>query len=189
MVEIALAIAVVGIGVTGVMSLFPIGFNALRDAMAESYSADTVEEFMGYVSMAVKNDWANYISTADNAGKFKSYSLASGLYDADTNHETQAWVEAYPNGGIYTTSLGDDIFGIWQKTGSYTDFQAHVKIWKGPITKLNIAGRTIDFSDPDMSALRYELGTTIYAEISWPLVKPYSKREKRVYYKELFKPQ
>ncbi|HRU02447.1 MAG TPA: hypothetical protein P5239_12180, partial [Victivallales bacterium] len=63
MVEIALALAVIGIGIAGVMALFPVGFNSVRDAMAENYSADIAEEFLAQISRECKNDWDTWVWT------------------------------------------------------------------------------------------------------------------------------
>ena len=182
MVEIALALAVIGIGIAGVMSLFPVGFNSIRDAMAESYGADMAEEFLAQISQECKRDWTTWINTADNNGIIQN--PAQTDMSSDWNSVTEG---AQLIGDIYYTSK-QDVFLIKRKTGNIVDFEAHIQIYKSPITNLNVAGQNVDFSDGSMSAYRYEYGAIIYATISWPASKPYDAREKRVYCKEIFKP-
>jgi len=212
MVEIALALAVVGIGIAGVMALFPVGFNSIRDAMAESYGADITEEFMSQISRTCKADWTTWVwtgnyDTGSSAGKIptsKSYTGDTGnTSDIDKDdpggnasidwcHDNEAI-----NGNIYFDEdsaddggLPDDfkVFKIVRKTGNIVDFEAAVRVWMKPIENLNVAGQDVDFNDIGPAGGTYYYGMVLYAEISWPYSKPYSKREKRTYCKEIFRP-
>lgn len=182
MAEIALALAVVGIGIAGVMALFPVGFNSIRDAMAESYGADMAEEFLAQISQTCKGDWTTWINTEDKNGKIQK--PAQTNMSTDWNSVTKG---AQLIGDIYETNK-PDVFLIERKTGNIVDFEAHIQISKAPISNLNVAGQSIDFSKIDDTALIYKYGAVLYVTVSWPVSKPYSKRETRVYCKEVFRP-
>lgn len=49
MIEILLALAVIAIGMTSVLGLFPVGLNASRNAVAENCSADIADQMVTYL--------------------------------------------------------------------------------------------------------------------------------------------
>lgn len=59
LIEITLAIAVVGIGVAAVMALLVPALNASKDSLADTYTADVVNTFMTYVRGELTRDWTN----------------------------------------------------------------------------------------------------------------------------------
>ena len=65
LIEITLAIAVVGIGVAAVMALLVPALNASKDSLADTYTADVVNTFMTYVRGELTRDWTN-ISNFNN---------------------------------------------------------------------------------------------------------------------------
>ena len=208
LVEVALAIGVAGIGIAGVMALFPVGLNASRDAMAENYCGDAAEQLMSYISAYCKASNANWNSTIYSVGDGPPNYIPSGAgtlplevskspsYTTDLLEQAATWCTAI-DGSIYcvgtgTTPANFQLFKIVRKSGNYEDFAAAVRLWKGPITKLQAemvaagAAATPTVVVPAGGSYRY--GTALYAEVSWPMSKPYSKREKRYFYKEIFNP-
>jgi type II secretory pathway pseudopilin PulG len=188
MIELTLAIAVVGIGMVGIMALFPVGVNASRDAVGDNYAADSVEQMLTYIATACQdtpatlNNWTTYVGTVATDGRIKEYAYASQLYDDNITVPTTR----ISNTNIFTTTLGNDIYGIKQPATGNADFTAHVKLWKAKIENMTIAGSTI----PELPYynVTHNIGAArIYAEVSWPVEKPYSKRTKRTYSLELFK--
>ena len=63
MVEIALATAVIAIGISSILVLFPIGINATRAAMEENCYSDAVETVSAFVRtkfyVAWSGNWNN----------------------------------------------------------------------------------------------------------------------------------
>ena len=57
MVEIALAIAIIAIGLSAVLVLFPVGINATRSAMDENSSADVSEYVANFVRGKCLSHW------------------------------------------------------------------------------------------------------------------------------------
>jgi type II secretory pathway pseudopilin PulG len=97
MIEVTLAIAIVGLGIAGIMSLFPVGLNATRDAVGDNYAADSAEDFLNYISQAAQADWT--IITGGGLTTSKATDRGSSKWntddwdhdkDGDSNEDTDA---------------------------------------------------------------------------------------------------
>jgi len=206
LVEVALAIAVAGIGIAGGMALFPVGMNASRDAMAENYCGDTAEQLMSYISAYCKNDWAGTIWNGAPVASIPDIRQLEDPgndwgNDSDRDKDEPSgntaldWcipADADALGGIYFNDtdgnhLPDDlsIFKIVRKSGDYEDFAAAVRLWKKPINNFD---KVVAAGGPLVVGASYKYGAALYAEVSWPISKPYSKRDKMYFYKEIFNP-
>lgn len=58
MVEIALALAILAIGMSSILVLFPVGINANKSAIADNNLADIGEYLMGYLRAGCAAEWA-----------------------------------------------------------------------------------------------------------------------------------
>lgn len=196
-VEIALALAIVGIGIAGIMSLFPVGLNASRDAVGDTYAPDIAEQIFGYVQMGCANDTRPDWTTGSATSPGMTFVTDANLPQT----KPLATASEAPTTQIAGTNLwsttAPGVFCVIQKTGvapnpEITDFSAVIRIWKNyfkttvngitnvecSIRQLNIEGSNLDIP------LKY--GVAVYLEISWPAEKPYEFREKRNYAIELF---
>ena len=64
MVEIALATAIIAIGISSILVLFPIGINATRAAMDENYYLDAAEVAACFVRSRYLKEWRSKADTA-----------------------------------------------------------------------------------------------------------------------------
>lgn len=185
MIELTLAIAVVGIGMVSIMSLFPVGVNASRDAVGDNYAADSVEQILVYIAAECQRDWTSYISTSGILGNITDNAPPI----PDTATSTSAWPSPIVGTNLFTpvNALGANIYGIQQPAFGNPDFTAHIRIWKAQITNMTIAGNPVTIPYYQVAGSNIIGAARIYAEVSWPVEKPYSKRTKRVYALELFK--
>lgn len=69
-VEVALALAVVGLGMASILALFPVGLSASRNAIGNNCSADVAEEFMGYIKSFAEASTSNYDNLFVNSTAF-----------------------------------------------------------------------------------------------------------------------
>jgi len=190
-VEVALALAIVGIGVAGIMALFPVALNASRDAIGDNNAPDVAEQMLTYIQARANADtdmdWASGGNNVIGAlSTLKPWDTASKT--GEVNFETASQIAGT---NIYTSS-DKGVFGILQKTTTtdgttkkeVVDFSAIIRIWKQqiPSSSLNVEGTLY------ASALDYKYGADVFVEVSWPSEKPYGQREKRVYMLELFNP-
>lgn len=186
MIEVTLAIAVVGLGMTGIMALFPVGFQASRDSIGDNYSADAGEQFLSYLGRTCQTNWTTLIHDGTTPGSIpEGYASGTNIPSLPTN--TDLWTPVIGNIFYVDTILAHrDIFGIKQPATGNPDFTAHIKVWKSPITNMNIGGAS-GISIPYYDAV-YNIGAArLNVEISWPVEKPYTAREKRFFCLELFK--
>lgn len=75
MVEIALAMAIIAIGLSGILVLFPVGINASKSAIADNNLADIAEYIMGYLQARCNEEWIkNTSNPPDPITGLNSYS-------------------------------------------------------------------------------------------------------------------
>ena len=189
MVEVTLALAVVGIGVTGIMGMFPVAIGASRDAIAENYAADASNQFITYLEAFIKNQtqWTSSSGDPANASSYGS-AFTSTLPDGPPAVTPSAVTDGFAswtnltnstNGGadIYGNSGTPSLYGI--KVGN--DFQGEVRVWKQPNGVNDFYYGGLNVALPLGRAMR------VYVELSWPVTKAYSAREKRYYIMEVYK--
>ncbi len=189
LVEVALAIGVAGIGIAGVMVLFPVGLNATRDAIGENYASNAAEQFISYIKRDVNEDpinsWNNFIVAGSPSGFSTETDLFFPATDEGTpgpilNADTGTTTKLYMLGGnpsIYRVTQGT-ISGV----SSVTDFDGVIRIWKSPTKSSLYAGSWKSWTDHD-----YGSSAGLNVEISWPKSKPYNVRSKALYYFEIYK--
>lgn len=172
LIELTLAIAVVGIGVASIMALFIPAIDASRSSLIDSMTADTADTFIAYIQSMFRIDWEN----PRGIPKEKKASAISIMDEAD-NRNPVSWtstVSGFEN--LYELNVDDGVYGI--KSGN--DFAVHLRIWYEDVSDFYVSNGG---SVSDLSQLR-----RVIVEISWPLLKEHAKREKRYYITEIFKP-
>ena len=185
LIELTLAIAVVGIGIASIMALFVPAIDSTKNAIADNYAPDVVNTFVSYLTASLKQDnssWENRgINTPnslfhgdilkDTVSGFENPNLQGITYDP-----VAEWTEIKGFSGLYTTTE-NGVFGV--KTGG-GEFTGYLCVWRKQITDFyNPEGETIEEIGTD-KALR------ICFELSWPAGTPYEARERRLYTIELF---
>jgi hypothetical protein len=180
LIEIALSIAILALGLTAIVSLFPLGFQEIGDSIGETYSSMAADSMIAYVAREAYRDW-DIIEDNDNVPTSKPNITDTGILDPG------AWEDA-AEGDIYvitdenaTPSTTNGIYGLMLTSGddnSITDFTGEALLWKSKIQDVRAAGETID--------LEYNEAAALHLEISWPVEKPYAQRKKNTFYFELF---
>lgn len=183
LIEVALAMAIVGLGISGIISLFPLGIRATNDAIGENYSSFVSNRFLGYMARMCNNPakdydsgardfWEEYISPAPSGGI-----PATIPSQAD---EAGATFNSTPiEGGIYSSD-NPGLYRIKQGSSLYTDFHATIRVWKSHIENMYI----YNINYPEIP---YDYAVAFNIEISWPVEKPYAVREKKYYRIEIFR--
>lgn len=205
MVEIALALAVLAIGISSILVLFPVGINANRSAIADNNLADISEYLMGYLRAGCAAEWAKIAADKNNAPNVGDYFFtdkiatsygaidtvgdSSGIDPESTDYtdidSNTRWIS--PN--LYQVSTSgsypNSVFLYKQTTGVIVDFAAVVKVWReNPDFLIRKADNSID-KIPSPGNLR-PYATVLCIEISWPAQAPYAQREKRLFRQEIF---
>lgn len=167
LIEITMAIAVVGIGIAGIMALFPPAIEANRVANNENYIGGIVDSMAAMVENVALTNWS---------GTGGITSLPTSKATPDSTMFSTSSPTNYP--GIY--NISSTLFGVASVDGS---FVGHIQLWRGTSVE--------NYENPIASAAANSLlGTNsakVFIELSWPLAAPYDNREKRLYVIELFK--
>ena len=187
LIEIALAIAILAVGLTAIVSLFPMGFQEMRDSIGESYSSEVADSMFAYIAREAydENTWDSLFVTDGG-----SIPASKPTVPGDSTMNPGDWGEAvdansqWMEGNIFKpTGSSDGIYGLKLMSGddsSIADFTGEVLLWKSQMENVWADG---EFLDP---ALSYNEAVVLQLEISWPVEKPYDKRRKNTYYFELF---
>ncbi len=182
MIELTLAIAVVGIGMASIMALFPVGINSSRDAIAENYAADCAEQFISYIERECKKTPANWTSFMQATGFYTLEIITGTPFFDQTSESSFVLISGTQEANIYSSS-DPSIFRITQGSTICTDFDAVVRIWKTPVISTLYSGDWNFYKDNPP----YCTSAGLNFEVSWPKDKPYATRSKKYYYKEIFK--
>ena len=62
LIEIALAIGILAVGMTSIVTLFPLGLNEVNNAIRENYSSEASVSMMALIQTQAYSDWNGIIS-------------------------------------------------------------------------------------------------------------------------------
>lgn len=192
MIEVALAMAIIAIGISSILVLFPVGINASKSAIADNNLADIAEYIFGYYK-------ATQLNSIYNGTNISALHGALGTEPSDSDMTNITWNTnriTDTNLKAPTTGLQNRVFLYEQFTTlpgtparEVIDFAAVAKIWSAPITLSwrpwrtapnTVTSGTVQASDN--YALR------LYLELSWPADQRYALREKRIFVLDLYNP-
>lgn len=211
MVEIALAMAIIAIGLSGILVLFPVGINASKSAIADNNLADIAEYIMGYLQAGFNAEWiynAEHPTTPkddfsknwkndNNAGKEKITLDSDGNAAGFKKLPDSSGKENFSN--LLVCNGDSRTFLFRQMTNNVVDFAAVVRVWEedinfrvprildateSPEDSDNKTGVTMVLSGSENDISKY--ARNLCLEISWPVELPYAEREKRVFRLEFF---
>ena len=158
LIEVTMAIAIVGIGIAGVMALFPPAIEANKVSDTENYLGGVADTFMNFMESRVLSDWS------------KVSSLEATKPDTAWNPSvTPAAISGYP--GLYQYGAGNEKFFLIKSHDDRT--QAFISMWSP-----NSAAP--DFTTTSSNSRR------VYMEVSWPAQVEYANRQKKLYIFDCF---
>lgn len=178
LIELTLAIAVVGIGIASVMALFIPAMNASKASVADNYLPDIADTLMTFVKM--KPDGIKKVSASSALESLKlkasNYTVLKEITDNDISKTYGLYIPVLDPDSEPDT-FSDYFWGI--KVGANgADFTGHILMWYTDDVK-DLYDNAPNASTMKSNHRRY------YIEVSWPLIVPYAQREKRLYVTEL----
>ena len=216
LIEVTMAIAVIAVGMMGIMALFPIGFQAARNAIGDNCSSDMADQFLHVIAMqckyykdGVKDGWGEWITNdalsgwSDYDSSINQIITKPAAIDLETVNVVKgdgvfadADSDGYDDAGMYFDNDTPGVFYVESRSGKIVDFNGVMALWKEKIAcDTNNDGVTnaneIDVDPADGvidDRIPPEFGTRLCIEISWPHQVPYIRREKRYYVLEIFNP-
>lgn len=198
MVEVALALAIIAIGISSILVLFPVGANANKAAIANNNLADIAEYMMSYIRAGVTSEWRNITSSNENnsAAYFFTNSIGDqpdskgdeGVVLETIMIDPNKVIEDNPN--LYRLdSNSNQSFLFAQVSGDSIDFAAVVKIWKEEI-EMDVPyiknGKAFEYVKLPSGTDIDKFARVLCVEISWPAQAPLKNRERRVFRQEFF---
>ncbi|MBO4631444.1 MAG: type II secretion system protein [Lentisphaeria bacterium] len=168
LIEVTMAIAIVGIGIAGVMALFPPAIEANKTANNQNYIGMVASSFLGYLENQILSDFSNFQSGGSFASFTSNPQPAETLW---TGTKTSLSSQGFP--GLYSISGHNNVFAVESADGTVN---ALIAVWQS-------GNNAIDgFTASDADKVR-----RVYVEASWPAVLPYANREKKLYIYDVFK--
>lgn len=215
LIEIALSMAVIAIGLSSILVLFPIGINASKESIADNNLPDAAEYVLSLFRAGVMSDW--YRNSNDFFDNIKSdkpsetdidgehtWSVFLPKTPEDKNIQKANFLESNPEPGKPRIYLYQQVSALEQPDGSteyVPDFSAMILVWKSPIKNLynydwendkmvEIKESVTDGTDGNGLSTEKLMNTYHYAcqlnvEFSWPADIPYKNRSKRMYVLDL----
>ena len=161
LIEVTMAIAIVGIGIAGVMALFPPAIEANKAANNQNYIGLVTDSFLGYLE-------SNFLHTFSRVTSMSSSKIEPdpGLWSGT---KTSLANKGFP--GLYSTSNAN-VFAVESADGSVN---ALIAVWQSGTNPVD------GFTASDTDKVR-----RVYIEASWPAAVPYANREKRLYVYDIF---
>ena len=206
LVEIALAMAILAIGMSSILVLFPVGVNATKSSVAQNNMSDIAEYITGLYQALLFQQWNNdkgvreMTSLAERPGT--NYTSTRAKYEAAIDEgDLEAFSPSNPN---YFPNLRhlkntQGVYIFQQTTGENVDFSAAVMVWWEKITDLydywQSSGSVTKYSIPVKGealagkSADHDIAIRLYIEVSWPAEIPYENREKQLYIQELSNPK
>ncbi|MCF6175044.1 MAG: hypothetical protein L3J71_04715 [Victivallaceae bacterium] len=211
-VEIALALAIVGIGMASILALFPVGISASRNAIGNTLAAQVSEEFMGYIQARAEQSQANYDAILDEipeVGAVNDLKVEMMNAISLSEDETSKFLNDLSEGTDGNVSEDSDYVQISQWDNFFRskhsdrkflyimlqrvediktapEFSAAVLMWRAPLDYSGSgggAGMDVISWTPPMSEIM-----SLNIEVSWPLTKIYKDRDKRYFYTIIKRP-
>jgi len=182
MIEVVLGLGLIAFGLVSTLGLFPVGLNASRDSIAESYAADSADQFLHFLATRLKdpgagNDFPNW----DTYGK----TLPTTKPSATDPTTWSNWFSDATTTFLYA-GASKEFYKVEQRAAGAThaDFSAIYRVWRESVTySAYIGGVWQEITASDDAALGINI------EVSWPSNIPYASRQKSLYHIEVYKPQ
>jgi Tfp pilus assembly protein PilV len=180
LLEVILGLGVLAFGVISLLALFPATLRASRDSLAETYAAESADQFLQFLGGKLKTPDGNY-QAWDEIGKELPTSKP-GV--AEPEGEYEQWFSE----GMSTFSVAPDTSFAFHRLERCTqvngvvDFTAICRVWRTPVTITtyrNNSWETTELSSDEALGLN--------VEISWPAELPYLRRHKAIYHLDIFK--
>lgn len=184
MIEVAFALGVVAIAIVSILGLFPLGFSAAREGMAETYAAETADEMLHWLENEIRSQvWNGGYSDESDFDDYApdDFPAVAAREDFDVVYEEfQTLYRDDSENGLYKAirfvDLNDN--DTYEEDDDILDFAAIITVKR---SQVEIPG------DPADIDLDYDIAVGLEMEISWPAWASYENRDTRQYFYEIFR--
>ena len=173
LIEVTMAIAVVGIGIAGVMAMLPPAIEANKSADYNNYTGDVVSTLASYMETELRRNWSTALSSIPSS-KPSTTALQFTPADDDTSKEEtdRRWKTIPGLNGIYkihATAADSHTSGVFGVKSMDESVRANILVWRdGASPELKYHGSSEQTVTPT--------GVRVMFELSYPAGLPYAQR-------------
>ena len=173
LIEVTMAIAVVGIGIAGVMAMLPPAIEANKSADYNNYTGDVVSTLASYMETELRRNWSTALNSIP-VSKPPTPALQFTPADDDSSKEEtdRRWKTIPGLNGIYKiheTDTGPHISGVFGVKSMDESVRANILVWlDGASPELKYHGSSEQTVTPT--------GARVVFELSYPAGLPYAQR-------------
>lgn len=190
LIEIALAIGVIAVGLASVIGMFPIAMNTSTESVGDNEVANVAETFINNLQAQIDadelNDWsASGSGVVLNMPSARANTGALSLGDFPAGWTQVGSSNVYKNNGnnsnqmVFLVLTGDSDASVYDG--------AIVQVWRPNVDDFVIAGQTLN--NTEQKNVLKKFMASLMVEVSYPAAKPYDARKTRLYRLDLFNPR
>jgi hypothetical protein len=179
LIEVVLAIGILGVGTTSILGLLPVALSADTDTVASNYAVENVDYFLHSFQYYLANPGNNY----------QNWTSFGQLLPEDKpgSEEPQSWNKLSESESLLIAQAAGDnqFYKVEHATvdGSTADFTAIYRVWATPISYPQL-----EEGEWKQVPIDKDTALAVHLEVSWPAQIPYERRRQQHYYLEMFKP-
>ncbi len=196
LIEVILALLVLGIGMIAVLQLLPIGISSRRNALVENYASHSADSLLHELKVVLKDPAQNY-QNWEELGQ----TLPEGRSEIATGAGDWAEVSAWssPDMKLFVPSeaapdtQGDvpDAISLMKvehgnPASGTSDFSALYRIWREPVSYYPYDQDEGEWADSPVQVTS-DVAMALNVEVSWPPEIPFEGRKRAHFYIEVFK--
>ena len=151
--------------------------------MAETFAAESADQFLHHLEYLIRGTWDNYVNNGSSSTIPESKPTEPGTVTwtvlSNTKETLYKAGGASPPAGLYRVIRyvdedDDDVFDVGSEV---MDFEGIMKVWRDQVTVPTATGNT---------PLAYSVAVALNLELSWPAALPAARRETSTVRLELF---
>ena len=186
LIEVTMAIAVVGIGIAGVMALLPPAIEANKTANYNNYTGDVIGTLATYMETELRRNWTTTLNSIP-ASQPGTATLLFSPADDDTSKEEseRKWKTIQGLNGIYrihASAAGTPVSGVFGIKSADESLRGNILVWRdstAPDLQFHeSASSSVTIAAPARARVIFEL--------SYPAGMPYAQRTKKQFIYEFY---
>ena len=184
LIEVTMAIAVVGIGIAGVMALLPPAIEANKTANYNNYTGDVIGTLATYMETELRRNWSSVL------GSIPSTQPAAPLFtpaDDDTSKEEseRKWKTITGLNGIYrihSSPSGAHTAGVFGIKSADESLRGNILVWRDS----TVPDLQFHQSPSSSVTIAAPARARVIFELSYPAGMPYAQRTKKQFIYEFY---
>lgn len=184
LIEVTMAIAVVGIGIAGIMALLPPAVEANKSADYNNYTGDVVSTLASYLETELRRDWSAVTgSLPSSKPATAALQFTPDQDDTSKAESDRCWKSITGLNGlfkIHASASGSHTPGVFGLRSTDEGVRANILVWKEAVGELKYH-KTSTTSEQITPT-----GVRLIFELSYPAGMPYAQRTRKQFVYEFY---